>query len=127
MPYLIQIMDILIPLLATFLAAFLVAILAKVTKHLGAKYGLEIDSATDQLIATTVYKAVGYAEEWARKKVTEGATAPTGNEKLQVAILFVKQQLSGNSAAAKKVDELGGKLADQIEAYLGHTRQSSKD
>ena len=92
------------PLLGTALTGLVVFLLKK-------KFNLQITADQEKLLGDVLKKAIGFAEEWARKqaKLSGGVKAEvSGDAKLKVATDFVKTEIKrvGIKLTDKQVDEL---------------------
>lgn len=83
------------------------------------KFGIDASAASERVIWNAAQSAVAYAEEWAAKVLKfDPAAAPTGAQKLQVALEFIKGALD-----AAKVEQYGEEQLTRIlEAALHVTR-----
>ena len=110
------------PIIVACLLAFLGVWLKRLKAYMEEKLSLETATLVNTLIDIQAHKAVGFAEEWSRKKAKQGHDKASGNEKLSVATDFVLTQLKAHGfedwAEGKSAD-----VAQLIEAKLFERRE----
>lgn len=88
-------------------------------RHLATKFKIDASAAAERVVWNAAQNAVAYAEEWSLKLAKfDPAKLPSGAQKLQVALEFLRGQI-----AAQKLDTYGeDRLTQILEAALHVTR-----
>jgi len=118
-PYLTILLDHLLEIVVTILAPVLVTI---VIRFLTNKTQVQLDGAKENKLHEVLMHAIGYAEEWARKKLVATGEKPPAAMKLEEALKWAEGE-----AARRGLDVMAReKLEALILAKLGLTRIPSE-
>jgi len=114
-PYLAEILEHLVPVLAMVFTVVLVALAKKGVQTFEKKTGLDIAEQHEALLDATLTRAVALAEEWAQKRLKTDAPKPDGAQKLHYALDFVEAEVQRLGLDVKGREH----LTKMIEARLG--------
>lgn len=122
-PYLAVALDNLLEATLFLLVPVIALLGRKVFLYLEKKFGFEVDDAIEAKLQGYATDAVLRAGLWARSKVKLGEAAPSGAQKLDVAINYVQAQLQlmGYDTVARD------KLVELIEGALAKQQASQSD
>lgn len=102
--------------LIAFLFATLTACIPILVRYMVKKYRLDISSAQAQELDALLMKGAYYAEERAAAAVKAGMSKPSGNQKLDMAVMFVVEGMK----AAGLPDKGTVELVKLVESRLGY-------
>lgn len=77
------------------LGTILVALASWAVKKLSDKLGFELDEQKEEALRAQVRRAIGHAEEWARRRAKAGEGVTDGGEKLKF-VLAIMERLAPN-------------------------------
>lgn len=121
MDYLFVVLQYIIPLAALFLTAFLVFNTKGLIKAIESKTGFDISEDIENKAIALVKAGVLKAELWATTKVGAGEEKPSGPQKLDQALNFVKTEAEEhglNEWVEKKGEDLAELVEEQVKKVL---------
>jgi hypothetical protein len=118
-PYLATILDHLLTVVVSVVVPILATVLIR---YLQKKTNVQLDAAKEAELHNVLMHAIGYAEEWARKKVTTTGEKPAGAVKLEEALKWAEEE-----AARRGLDKMAKeRLEALLLAKLGLTRDQAE-
>lgn len=106
-----SVLTVLLPLLGTAGAGLIVWLLKN-------KFNLQITAQEEQVLASILHKAIGFAEEWAHKQMADKGPPVTGAAKMEQAVIFAKTEL-----ARAKIKLPEAQINSMLHATLGLMRK----
>ena len=117
MDYLGVLSEHILPLVFAFLIAVVVPLIRAALKGVEKKFDIDIDDRLEARALELVQSGIRYAEEWAVKKTKAGESKPSGAEKLDEALDFIKKEAE-RAGLSTWVESRGDDLSKVIEGQI---------
>ena len=108
----------LVTLVFTFLGLVVTACVPLVARYIAKKYKLEGEAHLEDQLHSLADLGIKFAEEQANKRLGSNLTAPSGSEKMDMAVKFVLGQIEDRKLPQRGADA----IKNLIEAKLPDTR-----
>jgi hypothetical protein len=115
MEYVKEVAEHLLPIVALILSGVLTVLGTYVLRRLSKFLGVKVAAEQEAMVASTVHRGVGYAEEWARTRVRNGEQRPGGAAKMETALDYVDTVLRKYKVPKLAHDE----IVKRVESALG--------
>ncbi len=117
MDYLGVLSEHILPIVFAFLVAVVVPLIRAALKGIEKKFDVDIDDRLEARALELVQSGIRYAEEWSLKKAKAGEEKPSGAQKLDEALAFVRTEAE-RAGLSSWIESRGGDLSKVIEGQI---------